>query len=129
MNVRVQRLQRALISRTSLPLIFSRRITTDEPPSTLRHLPVQDGLRRRPRLLDEKAVQTANAAISKDRSAVPEPVSSVHWSLGEGYEVGRHMKRAAEQSKVDDEDGMPMFGEFGIPIKFSSLSRPTTTVV
>ncbi|OWP04030.1 trimethyllysine dioxygenase [Marssonina coronariae] len=49
------------------------------------------------------------------------PASEIHWALGQGYELGGLLKQA--EGPLDRlENGRPKWGEWGIPIKFTSDS-------
>ena len=133
MNVRVQRLFRV---RKSLPQLPKRLVSTSEAPAPLCDAPEgetspppgqpsSEHLKRKPKLFDNDTFKAANAALKGD---MPHIVSSLHPSLQEGYKIGERMKRG-KVLRVHDEEGMPMWGEWGIPVGFISWQRPSTTTL
>ena len=128
MNMRIQRLFRA---HRSLALLSKRCISTEAPPTQPRTVPegnprpFSEFQGKIPKLLSDDAFRIDNASGQQDKH---QAASSLHPSLQEGYQVGGRMKRG-KLLNVHDEDDMPMWGEWGIPVNFVSRSRPLTTIL
>ena len=127
----MQRLFRAYVSHTQLP---KRLISAAAAPNPRRDVPKDKPLhgqpssepsKRKPNLLDNDVLKAASAALKGD---APSFVSSLHPSLQEGYKLGGRMNRGKVLG-VSDEEGMRMWGEWGIPIGFVSLQRPETAIL
>jgi hypothetical protein len=128
MNVRVQRLFRA---RSSLVLLAKRYTSTEVPPPQPRRgsesyaRPFSEFQGKTPSLLKSEAPKTGDASVQWNE---PQRASSLHPSLQEGYKDGGQIK-PGRVLKVHDQDGVPMWGDGGIPVSFVSRSSPHTTIL
>lgn len=114
MNVRVQRLFRA---RRSLALLAKRCTSTEVPPP--RYVP-----ENYPDPLSGKIPNGHNYAKNHQMNNV----FYLHPSLQKGYKVDGHMRPGKEAGDLD-QDGMPMWGDWGIPIRLVSRSGPRTVTL
>lgn len=122
MNIRIQRLFRA---HKSLAVLSKRCISTEVPPAQPRAGPEGNPRGKIPKRLSDDALKINNALGQHEKHQV---TSSLHPSLQEGYEVGGRIKQG-KLLNVHDEDDMPTWGEWGIPVNFVSRSRPHTTLL
>ena len=136
MNVRVQRLFRARKSLPQLLQLPKRLVSTAEASTPLCDAaegqtsprpgqPSSEHLKRKPKLFDNDSFKVANTVLKGD---TPQIVSSIHPSLQEGYKIGERMKRG-KVPRVHNEEGMPMWGEWGISVGFISWQGPNTTTL
>ena len=123
-RMQMQRLFRARGAVTSLA---KRYISTDAPSAQPRHAPesaphlLSDSQGTTPNLLEDRTSGTYN----KDQSVTSQEASSLHPLLHKCYEAFGPLKRG--RGKKNDE-GTPMWGAWGIPIKFASRAQPPTTL-
>ena len=133
MNVRVLRLFRARRSFVSIPRRF---VSTGETPTPQNHVPEaetnsppkppsSEPLERIPKFPKNDVLKVAKATSDWGKTTIP---SGIHPTLQEGYKVGGHMARG-KLLHVHDNKGMPMWGEWGIPIRFVSQNRANTALL
>ena len=133
MNVRVLRLFQARRPFVPIPRRF---VSTGRTPTPQNHVleartnsppkpPSSDRPEQTPKFPKSDVLKVAKATSGRDRNPVP---SDVHPTLQEGYKVGGRMTRG-KLLHVHDNKGMPMWGEWGIPIRFVSQNRANTALL
>jgi hypothetical protein len=127
MNVRVPHFYRVYRAQKRLPLLFKRSVTTEEVGATPEIAPAKAGPGGQvlKSVVRQKEGTKAPKGIKKTATVLHhKPASKVHPALADGYEVGGHLKKGDGPLKRHDEKGLPMWGEWGIPIKFVSWTGP-----
>jgi hypothetical protein len=120
-------MQRLFRARGAVTLLAKRYVSTEAPSSQPRHAPesaphlLSDSQGKTPNLLED----LISGSHNRDQSVTPQGASSLHPLLHKCYEAFGPLKRG--RGKKNDE-GMPMWGVWGIPIKFASRKQPSTTL-
>ena len=130
MNVRAQHFCRGYRAQKTLSILLKRSIATEEVGATPKIPPLGEDSESRgvkPVALHREGTKIPKVAKKSATVLHKKQVSHVHPALAEGYEVGGHLKKGDELLKRHDEKGLPMWGEWGIPIKFLSWAGPHTS--
>lgn len=104
MNTSARRLYGA--SKQQLPNIFKRALAT-EASSKLK-------------VNETSPVESENDSLQQTTPDTQTPISKskIHEILDECYEIGGHLKFGPDPLDRHDENGIPKWGKWGIPIKF-----------
>jgi hypothetical protein len=111
MNVRIQRLVRG---QRSLALLAKRFTSTEVHPPRSRYPP------------ESYADPVSGKKLNNDaKTRKIDDAFYLHPSLQKVYKADGHIE-GAQEAGVHDQDGIPMWGHWGIPIKLVSRSGPCT---
>ncbi|KAL2074612.1 hypothetical protein VTL71DRAFT_8390 [Oculimacula yallundae] len=120
MNVRLQRLCRAYKPITRIPR-RSIAIEATKPSTDTVSPPVAPST---PRESPDANSEEKSYSKESDKKG-----SDLHWALNEGYKVGGHLRRGKDTLDRHDKNGLPTWGEWGVPLKLEAATGASVSTM